>query len=111
MLSTSIFSSNGSIYHQSAVFGTNFHLNQTALDEIGLPALTGSNAWANLTANLAVSFDVNVRQTSMTLNIAVCADWWFGRSRYIVLGAICRRFVQVGIPKDTTRSSLSGTII
>ena len=54
MLSTSIFSSNGSIYDQSAVFGTNFQLNQTALDEIGLPALTGSNAWANLTANLAV---------------------------------------------------------
>ncbi len=55
MLSTSIFSSNGSIYHQSAVFGTNFQLNQTALEEIGLPALTGSNAWANLVANLAVS--------------------------------------------------------
>lgn len=55
MLSTSIFSSNGSIYHQSAVFGTNFQLNQTALEEVGLPALTGSNAWANLVANLAVS--------------------------------------------------------
>ncbi|PPR06785.1 hypothetical protein CVT24_011285 [Panaeolus cyanescens] len=54
MLSSSIFSSNGSIYHQSAVFGTHFVLNQTALDEIGLPALTGSNAWANLTANLAI---------------------------------------------------------
>ncbi|KAF9051472.1 oligopeptide transporter [Panaeolus papilionaceus] len=54
MLSTSIFSSNGSIYHQSAVFGTHFQLNQTALDEIGLPALTGSNAWSNLTANLAI---------------------------------------------------------
>ncbi|KAF8888579.1 oligopeptide transporter [Infundibulicybe gibba] len=54
MLSTSIFSSNGSIYHQSAVFGAKFQLNQTALDEIGLPALTGSNAWSNLTANLAI---------------------------------------------------------
>ncbi|KJA25433.1 hypothetical protein HYPSUDRAFT_64638 [Hypholoma sublateritium FD-334 SS-4] len=54
MLSTSIFSSNGSIYHQSAVFGTNFQLNQTALEEVGLPALTGSNAWANLVANLAI---------------------------------------------------------
>ncbi|TFK71695.1 oligopeptide transporter [Pluteus cervinus] len=54
MLSTSIFSSNGSIYDQSAVFGTNFQVNQTALEEIGLPALTGSNAWANLTANLAI---------------------------------------------------------
>ncbi|TFK71693.1 oligopeptide transporter [Pluteus cervinus] len=54
MLSTSIFSSNGSIYHQSAVFGHTFELNQTALHEIGLPALTGSNAWANLTANLSI---------------------------------------------------------
>lgn len=54
MLSSSIFSSNGSIYHQSAVFGSHFVLNQTALNEIGLPALTGSNAWHNLTANLAV---------------------------------------------------------
>ncbi|KAF8182044.1 oligopeptide transporter [Pholiota molesta] len=54
MLSTSIFSSNGSIYHQSAIFGTQFQLNQTALEEVGLPALTGSNAWANLTANLAI---------------------------------------------------------
>lgn len=55
MLSTSIFSANGSVYHQSAVFGTTFQLNHTALEEIGLPALTGSNAWHNLTANLAVS--------------------------------------------------------
>ncbi|KAF9010131.1 oligopeptide transporter [Cyathus striatus] len=54
MLSTSIFSSNGSIYHQSAVFGAKFELNQTALEQVGLPALTGSNAWANLTANLAI---------------------------------------------------------
>ncbi|EGO04012.1 hypothetical protein SERLA73DRAFT_165539 [Serpula lacrymans var. lacrymans S7.3] len=54
MISTSIFSSNGSIYDQSAVFGSTFQLNQTALDEIGLPALTGSNAWANLTANLSI---------------------------------------------------------
>ncbi|KAF5311075.1 hypothetical protein D9619_007886 [Psilocybe cf. subviscida] len=54
MLSTSIFSSNGSIYHQSAVFGSHFELNQTALEEVGLPALTGSNAWSNLTANLAI---------------------------------------------------------
>jgi len=55
MLSTSIFSSNGSIYDQSSVFGTTFQLNQTALNEIGLPALTGSNAWSNLTANLSVT--------------------------------------------------------
>ncbi|KAF5356761.1 hypothetical protein D9756_006727 [Leucocoprinus leucothites] len=55
MLSSSIFSANGSVYHQSAVFGgSDFHLNETALAEIGLPALTGSNAWHNLTANLAI---------------------------------------------------------
>lgn len=58
MLSTSIFSSNGSIYHQSAVFGSTFQLNETALAEVGLPALTGSFAWSNLTANLAVSGDL-----------------------------------------------------
>jgi hypothetical protein len=55
MLSTSLFNHNGSIYQQTAVFtGDNFMLNQTALAEVGLPALTGSNAWSNLTANLAV---------------------------------------------------------
>lgn len=54
MLSTSIFASDGSIYNQTAVFGDTFQLNKTALSEIGLPALTGSNAWANLTSNLAV---------------------------------------------------------
>jgi hypothetical protein len=54
MLSTALFSSNGSIYDQTAVFGTNFQLNETALAEIGLPALTGSNAWSNLIQNLAI---------------------------------------------------------
>ncbi|KIM46930.1 hypothetical protein M413DRAFT_16493 [Hebeloma cylindrosporum] len=44
MLSTSIFSANGS----------SFQLNQTALEEVGLPALTGSNAWNNLASNLAI---------------------------------------------------------
>ena len=55
MLSTSIFSSNGSIYDQSTVFGSQFELNRTALDIVGLPALTGSNAWSNLVSNLSVS--------------------------------------------------------
>ncbi|THH01076.1 hypothetical protein EW026_g1569 [Hermanssonia centrifuga] len=54
MLSTSLFSSNGSLYDQLAVFGNTFQLNQTALNEIGLPALTGSNAWSSLTQNLAI---------------------------------------------------------
>lgn len=56
MLSTSLFSQNGTRYNQRAVFGTTFTLNDTALAEIGLPALTGSNAWASLTANLAVRY-------------------------------------------------------
>ncbi|KAJ3557724.1 hypothetical protein NM688_g1317 [Phlebia brevispora] len=54
MLSTSLFNNNGSVYDQAAVFGTTFKLNQTALNEIGLPALTGSNAWSNLCQNLAI---------------------------------------------------------
>ena len=41
MLSTSLFSQDGSRYNQTAVFGSTFTLNQTALAEIGLPALTG----------------------------------------------------------------------
>ncbi|KAI0273164.1 OPT oligopeptide transporter protein-domain-containing protein [Russula aff. rugulosa BPL654] len=46
---------NGSIYHQTAVFsGPNFQLNQTALGQVGLPALTGSNAWSGLTSSLAI---------------------------------------------------------
>ncbi|KAI0073510.1 oligopeptide transporter [Panus rudis PR-1116 ss-1] len=54
MLSTSIFASNGSVYNQKAVFGTTFQLNETALQEIGLPSLTGSNAWTNLMQNLSI---------------------------------------------------------
>ena len=56
MLSTSIFSADGSIYNQSAVFGRQFQLNKTALQEVGLPALTGSNAWKDLALNLGVCF-------------------------------------------------------
>ncbi|KAL0578071.1 hypothetical protein V5O48_003933 [Marasmius crinis-equi] len=54
MLSTSLFSHNGTVYKQSAVFGDNWALNQTALDDIGLPALTGSNAWTYFTRNLGI---------------------------------------------------------
>lgn len=54
MLSSSLFAANGSVYKQSAVFGTTFTLNETALQEVGLPALTGSNAWTSLSSNLAV---------------------------------------------------------
>jgi OPT oligopeptide transporter protein len=55
MLSTSLFASNGSIYNQTAVFtGPNFLLNQTALLEIGLPALTGSYAFYGLMGSLSI---------------------------------------------------------
>ncbi|KAL0580004.1 hypothetical protein V5O48_002007 [Marasmius crinis-equi] len=54
MLSTSIFSTNGTVYKQSAVFGSLWVLNETALDEVGLPVLTGSNAWANFVRNLGI---------------------------------------------------------
>jgi len=60
MLSTSIFSSNGSVYDQSAVFGTIFQLNQTALNEVGLPHMTGSNVWANISKNLAVGTAIDI---------------------------------------------------
>ncbi|KAF8635447.1 hypothetical protein AX15_000427 [Amanita polypyramis BW_CC] len=54
MLSTSIFSTNGTVYHQSAVFGRDLVLNNTALAEVGLPHLAGSFVWKNVTANLAI---------------------------------------------------------
>lgn len=41
MLSTSLFAQNGTRYPQKVVFGPTFTLNQTALNEVGLPALTG----------------------------------------------------------------------
>ncbi len=47
MLSVDLFSFKGSTYSQSAVFtGPNFLLNHTAIGQVGLPALTGSNAGA-----------------------------------------------------------------
>ncbi|KAI0781468.1 oligopeptide transporter [Trametes elegans] len=54
MLSTSLYSQNGTRYNQAAVFGDTFTLNNTALEIVGLPALTGSNAWSNLCANLGI---------------------------------------------------------
>ncbi|QRV86418.1 OPT oligopeptide transporter protein [Ceratobasidium sp. AG-Ba] len=50
MLSTSIFGMDGKRYNQTAVFGPTFTLNHTALEQHGLPHLTGSGAWGNMTA-------------------------------------------------------------
>src|SRR5882757_1584823 len=90
MLSTSIFSSNGSIYDQSAVFDSQFRLNQTALGIVGLPALTGSNAWSNLTSNLAVSLLVRekfgIRNNTF---FSDCSDWWHDCACRLVLGPVC----------------------
>ncbi|KAF8508624.1 OPT oligopeptide transporter protein-domain-containing protein [Hysterangium stoloniferum] len=54
LLSTSIFSSDGSIYNQTLVFGPTFTLNQTAYEIEGRPFLTGSNVWSNMTQNWAI---------------------------------------------------------
>ncbi|KAH8093910.1 OPT oligopeptide transporter protein-domain-containing protein [Cristinia sonorae] len=54
MLSSSIFAANGSRYKQNAVFDQTFTLNETALKEVGIPSLTGSYVWYNLTGNLAI---------------------------------------------------------
>ena len=101
MLSTSIFSSNGSIYEQSAVFDSEFQLNQTALDVIGLPALTGSNAWANLVQNLAVSLSVRI---PVRIN-HYWSDWRDDRTCCLVLGSIRSWLFQSCISKRTNRSS------
>ena len=86
MLSTSIFSSNGSIYDQAAVFGSQFELNRTALDIVGLPALTGSNAWSNLVSNLSVSIFARKRAGIKINHFRHCADWCPDRTRYLILG-------------------------
>jgi hypothetical protein len=55
MLSTALFSSNGAVYNQTVIYTSpDFQVNQTALDQVGLPALTGSNAWNGLMASLAI---------------------------------------------------------
>lgn len=107
MLSTSIFSSNGSIYDQSAVFGTTFQLNQTALGEVGLPALTGSNAWANLTANLSVNNQIICYHSHSYCNFE---DRRLDCALYSFLGALCQGVFQTSEDEDTARSSLEGTL-
>lgn len=54
MISTSIFDANGHRWNQSFVFGPTFQLNETALEIEGIPHLTGSYVWANMTASWAV---------------------------------------------------------
>ncbi|KAL4079659.1 OPT oligopeptide transporter protein-domain-containing protein [Scleroderma citrinum] len=54
ILSTEIFYPNGSIYNLSAVFGNTYQLNETALEEVGLPHLASSNVWYNISNSLAI---------------------------------------------------------
>lgn len=110
MLSTSIFSSNGSVYRQSAVFGNNFVLNETALEEVGLPALTGSNAWTNLTANLAVrapnsDLPLHLGKRSSYLTTV---DWGSHCACVSVLGFVRCGSVQARASKDATGPALPG---
>ncbi|KAF9519304.1 hypothetical protein BS47DRAFT_1370739 [Hydnum rufescens UP504] len=50
MLSTSIFTLNGTRYNQTFVFGPSFRLNDTALQIEGLPQLAGPTVWTYMTA-------------------------------------------------------------
>lgn len=109
MLSTSIFSANGSVYRQSAVFGSHFTLNETALEEVGLPALTGANAWTNLTANLAVRTSTPlVRLHSIDRNTYANADRRPHCTCVSLLGLVRRGLVQARVQKDAARSALPG---
>jgi len=80
LLSTSIFSSNGSVYNQEFVFGPTFTLNETAYEIEGRPFLTGSNVWSNMAQNWAIGG-----------LIAHCIFFWSG---YV---------------KDSFKQALSGT--
>lgn len=55
MISTSIFNADGNRWNQTFVFGPTFQLNNTALEIEGLPRLTGSYVWLNMTASWSVS--------------------------------------------------------
>lgn len=56
MISTSLFSTEGDVWNQTFVFGPTFELNKTALAIEGLPQLTGSYVWYNMTASWGVRF-------------------------------------------------------
>lgn len=54
LLSTSMFYSNGSVFDLSAMLGVTFQINQTAINEVGMPQLTGSNLWYNIASFLSI---------------------------------------------------------
>ncbi|GJJ10751.1 hypothetical protein Clacol_004979 [Clathrus columnatus] len=53
-ISTDLFNANGTLYNQTAVFGSNFELNQTAYNIEGRPFLSGSFVWSSMTGNWAI---------------------------------------------------------
>lgn len=105
MLSTSLFASNGTRYPQKDVFGSTFTLNQTALNEIGLPALTGKLLSSINPAQLIGSF----RFQCMVQSDAELGYRRAHRSLCSLLGTVRRKIVQAGEDKNTARSSLAGT--
>jgi hypothetical protein len=110
-LSTSIFSNtstpgNPIRYNQTAVFGTTFTLNNTALEEHGLPRYAGSYVWTLMATNWAVS----TRSThSILTNFA---DVLIGRrivcSRCPFLGPTCHRLHQALLQIPVCTYSIGG---
>ena len=106
MLSTSLFSANGTTYPQEAIFGSTFTLNQTALNEFGLPALTGL-------------FDCALPTNPTDRRRIECLDEpdskprhrWAYHALCGVLGPICCQIIQASQGRDTTRPPLAGNHI
>jgi hypothetical protein len=104
MLSTSIFGSDGKRYNQTAVFGPTFSLNHTALEEYGLPHLTGSNVWTNMTACWSVS---HIIVLNLILDIDYLAlDRWIDRTLSVVLAWLCYRLLQAGKDRHAAGQAL-----
>ncbi|KAK0210275.1 OPT oligopeptide transporter protein-domain-containing protein [Desarmillaria ectypa] len=53
-MSTSLFGKDGEIYDQNAVIDSNYHLNTTAIAEVGLPRYTATYAISQLCYNLSL---------------------------------------------------------
>ena len=53
-MSTSLFGKDGETYDQEAVIDSNYHLNTTAIAEVGLPRYTATYAISQLCYNLSL---------------------------------------------------------
>jgi len=74
MISGSIFTANGTVYPQSTVFDSHAQLNQTALNEVGLPYFAGSSVWGYLANNLAVIVHFLISRL-LTKNLRILDRW------------------------------------